>query len=449
MSIFNLFKKNNKVKDNRPTGPISRFENFDIDKAYALAEEEYLHLNNKSRENLIEEEKMLIYDNAANEITYFLTWLIRRGLISDKLRKKIDDDTIAAFNDKTANPRLFVRNVMDCTLSKDDIKETIHFFTSWYLGKPAKEDYIFSHKNRVLYIFDYFRTVVPRNEQGFPIRYSFSFSWETYEKLEKVLDESYEYGLLIESEGRSSISHDKGSFYSNVFNTEIKVKAKNNVTDDYIEKCKTSFDEVSSKLYDELMDEACTFINKDVPVTKDYLLSNLKPTYMNIDTPANTDEVAFWIFAYVKDDDNILLNAFNANRSEPTTMLQVMIGWTIRNGVLVAVYSIDQSSNPWEFEGDLEYRKKVASQYELIKQPVVVRGIHDPEILEIKIPSILIPIKDYYVSMMEALITEGFADYYTIKPIFNVNSDIPKCLEFEARKMSVYNRLVFSETLDL
>jgi len=448
---FSISFRNVKNQVVTTKGPFKYFDKFDIEQLYKKAEEEYLYLYEKNKEDLVEEDKIRIYDNAANEITYFITWLIRRELIAGKLRKKISEETIEAFKNKTVNPTLFVRNELDFSLAREDINQNILFFIDGYLGKPKQKTHIFSHKDRAKYFFDYYMYVVPKNEKGQPLRYTFDFSWETYEKLEKVIDERYEDALLIESEGRSSTSHDKGSIYSNVFNTEIKVKAIGNVTDEYTERCKAAFDDYSSKLSDELLKEAFEVVKKDVPIEKDYLRGNITPSFMNIFEPKNPEEVAFSVFAAVTDRDNTLLNAFNekkiSNGEEPTTMLQVFIGWIIRNEVLVAVYPIDKECNPWDFERDLSYRKKIVGQFEMVEKQLTVEGMNDPKTEEIAVPSCMVDLIDYYISMMEAMIAEGLADSYKVRPECKPMSADPYKLVFEARKKDAYDRIVFKEEL--
>ncbi|MCR5632503.1 MAG: hypothetical protein K6F60_03315 [Eubacterium sp.] len=448
---FSISFRNVKNQVVTTKGPFKYFDKFDIDQLYKKAEEEYLYLYEKNKEELVEEDKIRIYDNAANEITYFITWLIRRGLIAGKLRKKISEETIEAFNNKTVNPTLFVRNELDFSLTRDDINKNVLFFIDSYLGMPKQKSFVFSHKARAKYFFDYYMYVVPKNEKGQPLRYTFDFSWETYEKLEKVINERYEDALLIESEGRSSTSHDKGSIYSNVFNTEIKVKAIGNVTDEYTERCKAAFDDYSSKLSEELLKEAFKVVKKDVPIEKDYLRGNITPSFMNIFEPKNPEEVAFSVFAAVTDRDNTLLNAFNekkiSNGEEPTTMLQVFIGWIIRNEVLVAVYPIDKECNPWDFERDLSYRKKIVGQFEMVEKQLTVEGMNDPKTEEIAVPSCMVDLIDYYISMMEAMIAEGLADSYKVRPECKSMSDDPYKLVFEARKKDAYDRIVFKDEL--
>ncbi len=448
---FAISFRNSKNQVVTTKGLFRYFDKFDIEQLYKKAEEEYLYLYEKNKEELVEEDKIRIYDNAANEITYFITWLIRRGLIAGKLRKKIGEEIIETFNNKTVNPTLFVRNEMDFSLTREDINQNILFFIDGYLGKPKQKTHVFSHKDRAKYFFDYYMYVVPKNEKGQPLRYTFDFSWETYEKLEEVIDERYQYALLVESEGRSSTSHDKGSIYSNVFNSEIKVKAIGDASDEYTERCKAAFDDYSSKLSDELLNEVFKVVKKDVPIEKDYLRENLNPTFMNVFEPKNSEEVAFSVFAMVTDRDNTLLNAFNEKKiskgEEPTTMLQVFIGWIIRNGVLVAVYPIDKECDPWDFDRDLLYRKKIAGRSELVKKQVTVEGINDPKTEEITVPSCMVDLIDYYISMMEAMIAEGLADSYKVKPECKPTSDDPYKLVFEARKKDAYNRIVFKDEL--
>ncbi len=448
---FSISFRNVKNQVVTTKGPFRYFDKFDIDQLYKKAEEEYLYLYEKNKEDLVEEDKIRIYDNAANEITYFITWLIRRGLIVDRLRRKLGEETIEAFKNKTVNPTLLVRNELDFSLAREDINQNILFFIDSYLGKPKQKTHVFSHKDRAKYFFDYYMYVVPKNEKGQPLRYTFDFSWETYEKLEKVINERYEDALLIESEGRSSTSHDKGSIYSNVFNTEIKVKSIGNVTDEYTERCKAAFDDYSSKLSDELLKEAFKVVKKDVPIEKDYLRENLNPTFMNVFEPKNSEEIAFSVFAMVMDRDNTLLNAFNEKKiskgEEPTTMLQVFIGWIIRNEVLVAVYPIDKECNPWDFERDLSYRKKIAGQFEMVEKQLTVEGMIDPKTEEITVPSCMVDLIDYYISMMEAMIAEGLADSYKVRSECKPMSDDPYKLVFEARKKDAYNRIVFKDEL--
>lgn len=466
--------KKTKVKSD-DSGPVLKFTGFDAKEHLEKSEKEYLYQNNKNKEDLIEEDRIRIFDNASVDITYLVTWLIRRGYISKEFQRRIGEETIEKFQNKDVHPALLVRNVMDYQLTRKDISKNLSFFIDSYLAKNIVKTYIYSHKDEARYIFDYYRTVVPKNENGIPNRFSYKFSWETYDKLEAVLDERYAETLLILSEGRSDTSVDQGDIYSNVYGTNINVKAKKKVKDDYIEKCKAHFDEISANLNEEIMDQASKLICETVQLPKEYISKNLKPSSMYIAVPKNEDEIAYEVFSHLQDPEDkfssVNLHGENVPGVWPQT--SIFVKWIIRNGILIGVYPLTEGETPWDIEEDLLYRKyitrqtlsvdknapyiKVATNEEaeqlcekglLVKDNIITEGFDDLKRTEIYIPTYMKYIKDKYTDMVEALVADGMADYFKIFVEYHNGSVVPDYLRFEARIHDGYDRLVFLEELE-
>lgn len=437
------------------------FGGYDIDRLYKRAEEEYLHLYNLNPESLMEEDRIRIYDYAANEMTYFLTWLIRKNYISLKLRKKLGNEVISGFQDESLNPTLIMRNVVDYTLRFKDISDNISFFVDAYLTLPNIKREMYSGVYHARYIFDYYRVVVRKNEYGIPIKYCHTFSWDTYNKLERVIDRRFRDICAIISEGRSNPSYKKGSVYSSVYNVDIEVCAKREVQDDYIERCKGTFDDYSFRINDELVKKAYELVKERVP-SREYVRDNLKPSSIDIHAPLEEDE-AYIVYGRLQLPDE--------------EHFPIIISWVLRKGVLLNVASLGDYILPWDFEADVIYKKKVAekkladalAKYRytghrliteevaenllkegvLVKEQLVTRGFNDYQTHEVYLPQEIKDIKDYYVSMAEALICEGLADFYICRPEYTNNSLIPTRIRVEAKKMDVYERLVFLDKVGI
>ena len=155
----------------------------------------------------------------------------------------------------------------------------------------------------------------------------------------------------------------------------------------------------------------------------------------------------------------------------------MILSWVVRKGELLNVAAWGSYLLPWDFEAEVIYKKKVAekrladalARYKysghqsineeivndlvrdgvVVKDQLVTRGFSDYQVCEIYIPEEIKKIKDYYVSMAEALICEGLADYYICKTEYTNNSLIPTKIRVEARKMDVYEKLVFLDKVGI
>ncbi|MBR1773285.1 MAG: hypothetical protein IJ749_05240 [Eubacterium sp.] len=464
-------KKKKLVAKARP----KHFDGYDIDRLYKRAEEEYLYLNNLNRENLEEEDRIRIYDYAANEMTYFLTWLIRKDYISSKLRRKLGSEVINGFQEESQNPTIIMRNVIDYKLRFKDISDNINFFADAYLTLPDFKRDMCSSKFMERYIFDYYRNVIRKNENGIPIKYCHTFSWDIYNKLERVIDERFRNLCAVISEGRSNPSYEKGSIYSSVYNMDIKVTAKRDVPDDYIERCKATFDDYSFRINDELVQMVYKLVKKDVP-SLEYVRDNLRPSNIDIFVPMEEDE-AYIVYGRLQLPDKEPADHSGDESGSAVEHFPMILSWVVRKGVLLNVDALGGYILPWDFEADVIYKKKVAekrladalARYKysghqsineeivndlvrdgvVVKDQLVTRGFSDYQVCEIYIPEEIKKIKDYYVSMAEALICEGLADYYICKPEYTNNSLIPTKIRVEARKMDVYEKLVFLDKVGI
>ncbi len=115
---------------------------------------------------------------------YFLGWLIRNDHVSESFREAYGPETIQSVRDQSITPVEVYAKYMDYVLSRDDIAPEILPFVDQYYRDGTRE-MSFNHSMR-RYFFDYYKTVC--SSYDVPRYYCVDFTWESFERLSKILD---------------------------------------------------------------------------------------------------------------------------------------------------------------------------------------------------------------------------------------------------------------------
>ncbi len=151
-------------------------EPFTADKAewqYESAMLLYCNATGKEPEGLEESDTDIIWDNACNHCSMFLTWAIMRGFCGD-IHLSDEPEAVEKVKKKEMTGTQFFIKYCDCKLWRDDFAESI---------LPFVDAYYESH------YLDAYTTTVTQKLRKEPL--TFSFSWDDYEVIERVLDRAY------------------------------------------------------------------------------------------------------------------------------------------------------------------------------------------------------------------------------------------------------------------
>ena len=103
---------------------------------------------------------------------------------------------------------------------------------------------------------------------------------------------------------------------------------------------------------------------------------------------------------------------------------------------------------PYKMVATNEEAEQLCEKGLLIKDNMITEGFDNFKQCEVYIPTYMKYIKDIYTDMIEALVTDGMADYFKILLYYQKGSVVPEKLRFEARKHDGEERIVFLEELE-
>ena len=451
-------KKNNSPKFEATPRRIE-FNGFDVEGARARAREEYLYLHNKNPEQLTSDDNNLIDRYAVGEVAYLATWLVRKGFVSESFKKKCKnsseinkyffDNAVVSHSD----PAVFVLQYLKGNLRRSDVKKEIHFFLDYYVLDPDEKYLRFTHPapdtlmrinadvTRDRYLFDYYRYVVSDPEEDVRVMYCRPFSWERYRIFEKILDDRYKDVVLFISEGRSSRSIDKGVLHSNVYNADLKIIIKDGVSDTYLKSICDSFDPDAERITTELCERISSEILPGQDVSAEDIMGGLSPFELEIFKPISEEEKGYLVTAKIDGLENKYPDHYTKETSG------VIVCWIVRDGVLVSVHPLFGSYSPWDFEETFLYKRRLGrtrDRSELIKiRTVPERFINQPTDYIYMSPE-MSEIKNYYDSMIEALMMKGLVDYYDIQAINDEKYDIPRELVIQGQSITNSGKIAIS-----
>lgn len=170
-----LANSRKKTADSRPAKN-RKPEPFRRDKAewqYDAALRVYCDCMGKLPEELEESDIAVIWDNACNHCSVFLTWAIMRGFCGE-VHLADEPDAVEKVRRREMTGTEFFITYCDYRLWREDFAESI---------LPFVDDYYFAR-----YLDTYSKTSREKLKK-YPL--TFGFSWEEYDVFEAVLDKDY------------------------------------------------------------------------------------------------------------------------------------------------------------------------------------------------------------------------------------------------------------------
>ena len=151
---------------------------FKADKAewqYETAMEYYCIETGKTREELTQEDADIISERACNHLSMFLTWAIIKGHCG-KVHLEEEPEAVRQLINREISGTDFFIKYCDCKLWREDFSETILPFVDAYYESRYLNDYVSVTRNKL---------------HKEPL--TSSFSWDSYEVYEKMIDRAYRH----------------------------------------------------------------------------------------------------------------------------------------------------------------------------------------------------------------------------------------------------------------
>lgn len=388
----------------------------------ALAAKEYLEMTGKSMETLTAGDQQQIGFYAGVPIAYFLTWLIRRDLVSDAFRQKINVPDRYDFLHKTADPLAFLGKMPGQALYRTDLAQEVLAFADWYYSKDGDPAVFQLAAPR--FRFDYWAAVRNPEKRW----YTVDFTWDGYDALEPVLDTRYRR-FRADREPDQPGEYIK-DVYLPLFDVRVRVTASPHVTDAYVEQCIGHMQSQEMLLLD-----GCQLLAEG---EREGLTGHFIPEELRIFQPYDI-ESAYFLHG-------------RTSHAEPFTLC-------IRGSyVLFAAMQEDAEHipAPWGGAGDRAYSIRCAENYERIVQltdrdeterlagkgSLVRTTLPDGE--QVYVLPCIAAMQAECACTIEAMQILGEAETYVCRAQFERNNPVPRGLLIESRQGS---RKVFTEWL--
>lgn len=180
-SIGIKYRKHPELYYNHPIGTIRRvrknFEDVVIDKSeyhYDSACRKYCEQYNKKKEDLNDQDKVIIWECAGNHIAIFLTWLIEHDFFIGEAGENIDD-VIREVKERKITGREFLADYLDETLVRYELSDKVYgFIEDYYNDQYFKQYSCFIEKNLNKSV------------------YGTVFSWKDYDMVKNIIEEAYD-----------------------------------------------------------------------------------------------------------------------------------------------------------------------------------------------------------------------------------------------------------------
>ena len=211
-----LGRKANKLSPKIIAPGTNRIDNFEIEKAEWLwdaAASEYYR--GAVPEDMSESDNDLIYNYASMPMACYLLWLLHRGMVSEDFCDMVSEDVLESIRNGSESPVAFLA-FSDYCFTRDMISDEVYNFTNtYYWGNIRRSGFQIPYNSYdAAYQFDYFHIV--GNDRYYYVN---SYSWETQQKLEEVLDKR-----LREYREDIGTAEKRSTEYSDVYHWELDVE---------------------------------------------------------------------------------------------------------------------------------------------------------------------------------------------------------------------------------
>ena len=137
--------------------------------------EYYCNETGKTREELTQEDADIIWERACNHLSMFLAWAIIKGHCG-KVHLEEEPEAVRQLINREISGTDFFIKYCDCKLWREDFSETILPFVDAYYESRYLNDYVSVTRNKL---------------HKEPL--TSSFSWDSYEVYEKMIDRAYRH----------------------------------------------------------------------------------------------------------------------------------------------------------------------------------------------------------------------------------------------------------------
>ena len=216
------------------------------------AASEYLKMTGKkSLDELTDDDNMQIYRYAMMPIAYYFYWLLKKGFMSNEFYDLIGDEISEADIENNNVDVLSILEDMDCCLDSGDMLQVANDFSKHY----AEVHYATLHSRRLM--FDYYEEI--KNPNGF--YYCVDFSWDTCEKMYNRIEKAYEEWSAFfthnnenyeDAEDYEAIKKVSSNRFGQLEVYRTGEKIKDNITDEYIQKCLEDLDSIDEYQFTRL-----------------------------------------------------------------------------------------------------------------------------------------------------------------------------------------------------
>lgn len=221
----------------------THFQSYKSNWVWDDAAVEYSKWKNKELAEFTDEDEEKIYEYATNPMAYFFSWIVKHDFCSDLFFEKNESGMVdfEHIKSETINPCDFVSAYMDYGWFREDIDERIlEFVDDYFEGHRYEDDY-----NSIL------------RQEG-KLYYCHDFSWDTYHKLENLMDEQYKFFLCDMEEMQEDLYSE--STLPDVpwhrIGQMLELHVAEGVSQKYVDTCVDHL----NHLPDELLQEICDWI---------------------------------------------------------------------------------------------------------------------------------------------------------------------------------------------
>lgn len=219
--------------------------------AYEDAAEEYMKMSGiSSPDDLTDDDTRQIYRYSMMPVAYYFYWLLKKGFMTGEFYEYAVKDISEEDLENDNIDILGLLEDMDCCLHSDDMLKGASEFSKQY----AELNYAGLYSDKL--VFDYYDEI--KNPEDF--FYCVDFSWDACKRMYQKIDKAYENWSALfdyDSEYYEDDETKAQTVYSKRFGKELEVyrsgeKVRNNITDEYINKCIADLDSMDEYQFERL-----------------------------------------------------------------------------------------------------------------------------------------------------------------------------------------------------
>lgn len=400
-NLAKIKKDENHMLLNKP-----QFQSYKSKWVWDDAASEYSKWKGKELAEFTDEDNEKIYGYATNPMIYFFSWIVKHNGCSDLFYETYVNGNVELnlIKSEAINPCEFVSAYMDYGWFRDDITSFFLDFVDYYFEGHRYED-------------DYNYILVQEDKRY----YCHEFSWDTYHKLEKLMDEQYKF-FLFQKEDADATVYEESTLPDVPWHRTkqmLELHVAEDVAQKYVDKCV----EHLNRLSEVVLREICDYIFMNFVIDVNYeaieenhmlILDQLCEGSMHIYTP-HGDEAAF-ILGFESD-------------IEPEHGISIVI----RGDEYTEIgYRMD-SSSPWTYDNDFVYhtkRQRKENQVLVVQPKANESGFRK----SMTVPKIVADRLMYLEEKVVRLVRTNAADTFCIEAYNKNEKDMPEYILVDVKK---------------